>query len=85
MISKHVLVLTVILFFSSFAHAIVDYANVFIDPDYVLGENFPASLGTAGLTILQWAEQLNSQGPWCECIPLPSIGEWDLTLSCSVP
>lgn len=76
MISKHVLVITVILFFSSFAHAIVDYANVFIDPDYVLSENFPVSLGAARLTIMEWAAQLNSQGPWCECIPLFSMREW---------
>lgn len=66
MVLKHFFVLTVILFFSNLVHAIVDYVNVFIDPDYVLSENFPESLADARLTIMEWATQLNSEGPWCE-------------------
>ncbi|GJJ11888.1 hypothetical protein Clacol_006126 [Clathrus columnatus] len=34
------------------------------NPDYVLNETFPDSLGDARETILQWTGQVNALGPW---------------------
>jgi hypothetical protein len=52
-------------------HSLVSYANDFVDPDYVLGKTWNvSSLGQktslAKETIVQWADDLNSQGPWSE-------------------
>ncbi|KAF7304136.1 Chondroitin AC/alginate lyase [Mycena indigotica] len=48
------------------ANPFVQYANDFIDPGYIAGLNgkYPASLKSAQNTIVAWAEELNSHGPW---------------------
>ncbi|KAJ7591609.1 hypothetical protein C8J56DRAFT_754894, partial [Mycena floridula] len=41
------------------------YANDFVDPDFILSRNFALSTAGAQDTIIGWADQLASQGPWC--------------------
>lgn len=43
-----------------------DYANDFVNPDYVLAKTFNTSTAGAQATIVQWANDLASQGPWSE-------------------
>ncbi|KAA1474643.1 chondroitin AC/alginate lyase [Dentipellis sp. KUC8613] len=40
------------------------YDNTFIDPQWVLAKNFSDSTKPAQQTIIQWADQLNQEGPW---------------------
>lgn len=40
------------------------YANVFIDPAYVLAKNFSANTATAQNSIINTAIELAEQGPW---------------------
>ncbi|CAL1709711.1 unnamed protein product [Somion occarium] len=47
-----------------FAHAVTDYANVFIDPDRVVAKSFNESTALAQKTIAQWADSLSIGGPW---------------------
>ncbi len=43
------------------------YDNVFIKPSYVLGKKWNASTVVAQQAIVQWADWLATQGPWCAC------------------
>lgn len=43
-----------------------DYDNDFVDPSYILAKNFDPSTAWAQETIVQWADYLAAQGPWCE-------------------
>jgi hypothetical protein len=43
-----------------------DYDNDFLDPSYILAKNFSPSTAAAQQTIIQWADYLAAQGPWCE-------------------
>jgi hypothetical protein len=49
-------------------HSFTSYANDFVDPDYILAKNFNSSTKAAQNTVVQWADELASQGPWSECI-----------------
>ncbi|KAI0074707.1 chondroitin AC/alginate lyase [Panus rudis PR-1116 ss-1] len=40
------------------------YANDFADPKYILSKNFPPTTVEAQRTILQWADEFKSLGPW---------------------
>lgn len=40
------------------------YSNDFVDPDWFLSRNFPQSTLGAQQTIVRWADELNTQGPW---------------------
>lgn len=64
---------TITLFLSAltFAPAILaldykDYDNDFLDPSYVLSKNFNASTAAAQQSIIEWADVLAEQGPWCK-------------------
>ncbi len=41
------------------------YANEFVDPDLILAKAFPNTTVEAQKTILEWAEELAAEGPWC--------------------
>lgn len=55
-----------VLSFAISSRAYVNYANDFIDPNYVLSKNFSATTIPAQQTILSWAEQSIVGGPWSE-------------------
>ncbi|KAJ7111341.1 alginate lyase-domain-containing protein [Mycena epipterygia] len=40
------------------------YANDFVDPTYAAAGQYPSNLGGAEDTIVAWAEEMNSYGPW---------------------
>ena len=44
------------------------YDNDLIEPGYVLGKNWNATTVVAQESIVQWADQLAAQGPWCASI-----------------
>ena len=51
---------------ATLGRAYINYANDFIDPNYVLSKNFSAITIPAQQTILAWAEQSTEGGPWSE-------------------
>jgi hypothetical protein len=44
----------------------VSYDNDFIEPSYILGKNWNATTTVAQESIVQWADWLAAQGPWCK-------------------
>jgi hypothetical protein len=44
------------------------YDNDFIEPSYILGKNWNATTVVAQESIVQWADWLAAQGPWCASI-----------------
>ena len=44
------------------------YDNDFIEPSYILGKNWNATTVVAQESIVQWADLLAAQGPWCASI-----------------
>ena len=53
-----------VLSFATLGRAIVDYANDFVDPAYILAKKFPLNTIPAQQTILAWAEEAAVGGPW---------------------
>ena len=51
---------------STYNHSLVNYANVFVDPNYVIGKNYSSTTGLAQQTILRWADDSAQSGPWSE-------------------
>ena len=49
--------------------AYVSYYNDFIEPGYVLEKNWSRTTVVAQQSIIQWADWLAAQGPWCTHIP----------------
>jgi len=47
-------------------YAYKDYDNDFLDPSYILAKNFSSQTAAAQQAIVQWADYLAAQGPWCE-------------------
>jgi hypothetical protein len=45
------------------------YYNDFIEPSYILGKNWSTTTVVAQRSIIQWADWLAAQGPWCTRIP----------------
>ncbi|KAI0363966.1 chondroitin AC/alginate lyase [Pilatotrama ljubarskyi] len=45
-------------------HSLTSYANDFVDPAFVLAKNFGNTTTEAQATIVQWAQDLASKGPW---------------------
>jgi hypothetical protein len=45
--------------------AFTSYYNVFIEPTYILGKNCSSTTVVAQQSIIQWADWLAAQGPWC--------------------
>jgi hypothetical protein len=43
-----------------------EYDNDFVDPSYILDKKFNPSTAAAQQSIIEWADFLASQGPWCE-------------------
>lgn len=50
---------------SVFANSYADFDNDFIDPSFILAKNFSPSTAAAQQTIVDWADWLAEQGPWC--------------------
>jgi hypothetical protein len=44
------------------------YDNDFIQPSYILSKNWNAKTIVAQESIVQWADWLAAQGPWCTFI-----------------
>jgi len=44
--------------------AVTSYANVFVDPDYIVARQFPPNTLAAQKTIVSWAQELAAEGPW---------------------
>ena len=53
-------------------YSLTNYANDFVDPDYIVGKKFPANTAIAQRTIVRWADQYAAFGPWSTC-PAPFI------------
>lgn len=47
-------------------YAYKDYDNDFLDPSYILAKKFNSSTAAAQQSVVQWADFLAAQGPWCE-------------------
>ena len=47
------------------------YDNDFIEPSYILGKNWNPTTVVAQESIVQWADWLTAQGPWCTCMRSP--------------
>lgn len=45
-------------------HSLTSYANDFVDPDYIVAKQFPANTVVAQRTIVQWADEYATLGPW---------------------
>lgn len=50
----------------AFSTPYIDYDNDFVDPSYILAKDFDPSTNGAQTSIIQWADFLSAQGPWCE-------------------
>ena len=48
-------------------HSLTSYANDFVDPDYIVGMNFPTNTVIAHKFIVRWADQYAALGPWSMC------------------
>ena len=59
------LLLTVTLFFP-FVLGATSYDNDFVNPDLIVGKQFESRFAGAQETVIQWAEELAAQGPWCK-------------------
>ena len=53
-------------------HSLTSYANVFVDPDYIVGKQFPTNTVIAQKIIVRWANQYAAMGPWSTCLVLLS-------------
>ena len=51
---------------SIYAITYQDYDNDFLDPSYILAKNFSPSTAAAQQSVVEWADFLAAQGPWCE-------------------
>jgi hypothetical protein len=51
--------------------AYISYYNDFIEPSYILGKNWSRTTVVAQQSIIQWADWLAAQGPWCTRITPP--------------
>ena len=63
------LISTLILFISAClgtSNSYKDYDNDFVDPSYILAKKFDPSTAGAQQSIVEWADFLAAQGPWCE-------------------
>ena len=64
------LTLVLLAFLPSFLSAgplyTIPYDNDFVDPAYFLSHTFGNSTAGAQQTVVEWADYLNTQGPWSE-------------------
>jgi len=51
-------------------HSLTSYANEFVDPDYIVEKQFPPNTVIAQNTIVQWANEYATLGPWSMCSAL---------------
>jgi hypothetical protein len=51
------------------------YDNDFIEPSYILGKDWNPTTVVAQESIVQWADWLAAQGPWCASICFPFLFE----------
>ena len=52
-------------------HSFINYANDFVNPDYILAGNFGNTTIPAQNTIKQWADDSATGGPWSMCSVMP--------------
>ena len=45
--------------------AFENYVNEFIDPSYILSGSFTNATAFAQQSIVEWADALATEGPWC--------------------
>ena len=64
-----VLALLAIRSLADFNVAYISYYNDFIEPSHILGKNWNRMTVVAQQSIMQWADWLAAQGPWCTRIP----------------
>jgi hypothetical protein len=43
-----------------------DYDNDFLDPSYILAKNFNSTTAASQQSVVEWADFLAAQGPWCK-------------------
>jgi len=61
------LVLSVLAFAPSiYAIDYKDYDNDLLDPSYILSKKFNPSTAASQQSVIEWADFLAAQGPWCE-------------------
>lgn len=48
----------------SAAASYASYANVFVNPDFIVARQFANNTLAARQTIVSWAQELAAQGPW---------------------
>jgi len=65
--------LIVSMFSAAFSQNLTAYANDFVDPDYILSNNFGNNTKPSRDTIQTWAMTLASRGPWSEPLVLGSL------------
>lgn len=53
---------------STYNHSLANYANVFVNPKYVIAKNYSATTTYAQQTILRWADDSAQGGPWSKSI-----------------
>lgn len=54
------------------------YANDFVNPDYILSNNFANNTGQARATITSWASSTAIGGPWSTTLPCTCREDADL-------
>ena len=54
-------------------HSLTNYANDFVNPNYVLSKNFSTTTLPARDTIIQWANASIAGGPWSKSAQLPNV------------
>jgi hypothetical protein len=71
MVSLHAIVLSLLVIPSLAALNVsfASYDNDFIEPSYILGKKWNATTIVAQESIVQWADWLATQGPWCKFMP----------------
>lgn len=48
------------------SEAYIDFDNDFVDPSYILTKEFDLSTVGAQATVVEYADFLATQGPWCK-------------------
>lgn len=55
-------------------HSYTSYANDFVDPNLILSKSFSPITIDAQKTIISWADELSTQGPWST--PHMKLAHW---------
>ena len=63
-------------------HGYVNYANVFVDPDYIVNGGFGHNTLGAQEIIVEWAQQSSIGSPWCTSSFYGALSETDMLETC---